>query len=333
MALDAPSFIMTDSPLDRRPPILVTGTHRSGTTWVGEMLCLSPGAYYVHEPFAPMNQRSWLSTPPQTRYLYQSPDVAGPLGPQLEAIARLRPPRWRILRRSPGPRHVLRVGQDLLTARQAASQGARAVIKDPFALLMAEWIERQSGASVVVLVRHPAAFASSIKRLGWRLDVRWLLQQPELMAGELSDFRSQLEHDHELDLIDHAALVWNVLNSVTARYEADHPAWAVLPYETLAEAPMRKFRDLFGHLGLPWGHSVAAAIDERTSEGNAVEVAPADRGGTVRDSRKAIWTWQQRLSEEEVDRVRTATWPLAQRWYESDVWWEGGETSPSVNEL
>ncbi|HFQ91935.1 MAG TPA: hypothetical protein ENK29_03550, partial [Chromatiales bacterium] len=34
-------------------PILVTGSHRSGTTWVGRMLTVSPALYYVHEPFNP----------------------------------------------------------------------------------------------------------------------------------------------------------------------------------------------------------------------------------------------------------------------------------------
>ena len=34
-------------------PILVTGAHRSGTTWVGKMLALAPGVAYVHEPFSP----------------------------------------------------------------------------------------------------------------------------------------------------------------------------------------------------------------------------------------------------------------------------------------
>ena len=34
-------------------PILVTGAHRSGTTWVGKMLALAPGVAYIHEPFSP----------------------------------------------------------------------------------------------------------------------------------------------------------------------------------------------------------------------------------------------------------------------------------------
>src|SRR5947209_3701161 len=34
-----------------RKPILVTGSHRSGTTWVGKMLAATPSVGYIHEPF------------------------------------------------------------------------------------------------------------------------------------------------------------------------------------------------------------------------------------------------------------------------------------------
>ena len=33
--------------------VLVTGSHRSGTTWVGQILGLAPGLCYLHEPFKP----------------------------------------------------------------------------------------------------------------------------------------------------------------------------------------------------------------------------------------------------------------------------------------
>src|SRR5690349_10236845 len=46
----------TEHPFFRRAviarPILVTGAHRSGSTWVGRMLAEAPGVLYVHEPFS-----------------------------------------------------------------------------------------------------------------------------------------------------------------------------------------------------------------------------------------------------------------------------------------
>src|SRR5690349_12629876 len=34
-----------------QPPILVTGTHRSGTTWIGRIIAADPSIGYIHEPF------------------------------------------------------------------------------------------------------------------------------------------------------------------------------------------------------------------------------------------------------------------------------------------
>lgn len=36
---------------DKKLPILVTGSHRSGTTWVGQMLATSENIGYIWEPF------------------------------------------------------------------------------------------------------------------------------------------------------------------------------------------------------------------------------------------------------------------------------------------
>ena len=34
-------------------PVLISGSHRSGTTWVGMILDKAPGTFYIHEPFNP----------------------------------------------------------------------------------------------------------------------------------------------------------------------------------------------------------------------------------------------------------------------------------------
>lgn len=34
-----------------KKPILITGSHRSGSTWVGTMIAESPSVQYIHEPF------------------------------------------------------------------------------------------------------------------------------------------------------------------------------------------------------------------------------------------------------------------------------------------
>ena len=303
------------------PPILVTGTHRSGTTWVGEMLCLSPLAQYVHEPFAPMNHRSWLSSLPTVRYLHQPPGTEGPYAQDLQRIVELQP-RWLpIFRRAKNLRDVASLVLQAASAWQTGRRGGTAVIKDPFSLLSAEWIQERTDAIPIVLVRHPAGFVSSVKRLQWRLDETWLLCQSELMAGDLEPFRAELADARDLDIIDHACLVWRVLNSVVARLQSDHPDWRVVRYEDLALDPVSEFESLYEYCGLQWDESISDKIATRNSPANPTDVSQSRPGGTARNSRVAIWTWRERLTAGEIQRVRTATTDVASHWYEDAHWW------------
>lgn len=311
-----------------RRPILVTGTHRSGTTWVGDMLALSPLAHYVHEPLAPMNRRTWLRDPVPTQYIHLPPGSQSDLAEDLRAIAGLHPPWSRMVARTGDPKHVVRVTQQALAAWRARRSGARAVIKDPFALLSAEWISDTSGADVVVLVRHPAAFVSSVCRLGWRLDPRHLLDQPSLVVGPLSDHLADLEADLRTpgDMVEHGCVVWRALNAVVRDYARRRPEWTVTPYEDLAGDPVHAYEGLFERLGLPWDGPTARRIGDRNAPRHGAEVASDSKGSTARDSRRAMWTWTDRLDPADVDRIRERTWDVARHWYADDEWWPAGST-------
>jgi hypothetical protein len=302
-------------------PILVTGTYRSGTTWVGETLALSPRVHYVHEPFAPMHERSWLHRPPTRQFHYEPPANTGVHAEGLQRIIELRPPWLAIARRAGGARNAVRLAQDAGRTTLARRRHARALIKDPFALLSAEWIAERCGANVIVLVRHPAAFVSSVKRLGWRFKVASLLDQPTLMAGPLAPFRSELERGtQKTDLIDNAVLMWRALNSVVLQYARDHADWCVLRYEDLASDPVPGFEQLFERVDVDWSDRLAAAIQSRNVGAKGAETAPEGRGGTLRDSRRAMWTWLDRLTPEEIERVRDATADVAPHWYGPEDW-------------
>ena len=37
--------------MSKAKPILVTGSHRCGSTWIGKVIATSPSVDYIHEPF------------------------------------------------------------------------------------------------------------------------------------------------------------------------------------------------------------------------------------------------------------------------------------------
>ena len=51
-------------------PILVTGAHRSGTTWVGKVLCASGEAAYISEPLNLWHRPGIMGAPVAGWYTY-----------------------------------------------------------------------------------------------------------------------------------------------------------------------------------------------------------------------------------------------------------------------
>src|SRR4051794_11323656 len=58
--------------------VLVTGSHRSGTTWVGRMIAAAPGTCYLHEPFKPRWDPPYVWTRFDTWFLYLNETNAAP---------------------------------------------------------------------------------------------------------------------------------------------------------------------------------------------------------------------------------------------------------------
>ncbi len=303
-------------------PILVTGTHRSGTTWTGTILSLSGEALPIHEPFNPAYPRSWLAEPPRRWFEYVDEPATEAWTQQMLQVLALRPPVAALIRRERSPRHALRVLQEAIDAERGRRRGLRPLLKDPIAFFSAEWLATSFGSEVVVLVRHPAAFAGSLKRLGWSFDFRNLTSQTRLMDGPLAGHADEVRTAarEERDIIGVAITLWRVVNSVALDYKAKHPTWIVRRYEDLAMDPMGAFERLYAALGLEWSPSVESGVRRHSADRNVTDVALTDKGGVIRNSRVTMWTWAGRLTPEEIARVRSGTEEIAAEFYSDQDW-------------
>ena len=57
-------------PNTKQAPILVTGMHRSGTTWVGKMLSAGTGTAYISEPLNLFHRPGVFDAPVNNWYKY-----------------------------------------------------------------------------------------------------------------------------------------------------------------------------------------------------------------------------------------------------------------------
>jgi len=281
-------------------PILVTGSHRSGTTWLARMLSLADGTLMAHEPF---NIEPWAYSLGglAERWFAYAPGL--PQDAPLRAFDAVLERRTRkaFLK---GEAHYW-----LPPLRRG-----RLVIKDPIAALSSEWLARNHDLEVVVVVRHPLAFAASLKRLGWRHPFGHFLEQGTLMEDHLWPYRAEID-DAPGDVVGQAALLWKCLYGTLFTYLGRNPGWHLRSHEELSADPAGELRGLYEALGLEWTARVEAGVAEHTRSGNPA-AAPQGRVHQLRrDSAASVSQWQDILTAEEVERVLDATRPLLGLYY------------------
>lgn len=302
-------------------PILVTGSHRSGTTWTGRMLALAPGVGYVHEPFNPVRWPGLTRRPLPHWYLYVCEENEGAYLDLIDDVLRFRYPAGNLLALR-DLRHLAQAAAEWPLSLVHRLRGARALLKDPIALMSTEWLSRRFDARVVVMIRHPAAFAGSLKRLDWKFDFRNWADQPLLLrdlAGPFAD-RIRTAAAEDGDVIDQAVLMWNVIHHVIRDFRDRHPHWAFVRHEDLAEEPVKGFRDLFERLDLAWDRTAERIIVRSSTDESRREVPTYLHRTVRRDSRAARWTWLRRLTAEERARVREGTAEVATAFYDEGDW-------------
>jgi hypothetical protein len=175
---------------------------------------------------------------------------------------------------------------------------------------------------VVITVRHPAGFASSLKRLEWPFDFSDLLEQPLLMRDWLEPYRHEMEPMLRApeDVIGQAALLWRILYQVVDAQQKQHPQFLVVRHEDLALDPPGGFRSLYAALGLDFNARAQKAILTSSSSDNPKEGSKKNRYAFRLDSRAAMNSWKRRLSSEEIERIRCLTEGVAGLFYPEEAW-------------
>lgn len=303
-------------------PILVTGSHRSGSTWVGQMIARSPAVAYIHEPFNIEPHPGHFGGQFDTWFTYVCDSNADQYEPYLRECLALTYPLATKLRASKSPAHV---GRSLVSwSRFNASKGMgrRPLMKDPLAVFSAEWLARTFDMRVIMLIRHPAAFAGSIKEANWSHPFQHFLDQPLLMRDHLSAFRGDLERyaAAEQDIVDQAILLWNMIHATILTYRDRHPRWYFVRHEDISIAPQEAFGHIYRYLNLDYSPAIQEQIMQfsQSSQDDGADPSVSIR----RDSLYNLNRWRDRLTDDEIDRVREATHEISRHFYDETHWQE-----------
>jgi hypothetical protein len=195
--------------------------------------------------------------------------------------------------------------------------GKRPLLKDPFAVFSALWFARRMGCRVVITLRHPAGFASSLKRLGWSFDFGDLLNQPLLMRDWLEPFREEMENAllTPEDIIGQGSLLWKLVYKTVAAFKQTSPEMILVRHEDLSLDPVSGFAGLYAALGLKMTPRAEQRILNSSSSDNPEELSRKAVHSVRLDSQANLQNWRRRLTSAEIERIGCITGDLAHQFY------------------
>jgi Sulfotransferase domain len=304
-------------------PLLVTGLPRSGTSWTGKMLEGSGQVVYINEPMntrrPPGRSPGVLNAKVQHRFQYIDPADDAEWAAAFGDTLRL---RFHPLAELRSVRHPYDLARGVKYATQftvGALRHRRAMLDDPNALFSARWLTLRMGVQTLILVRDPVGLLGSWKALDWKVRLTHWQAQPALMRDVLAPWADQIQHavDHG-DWIEQMCCLWNVAHEVIDRVRNEVDNVLIRRYEDLASDPMQQFAGVYEWFGLDWSDDAQRVVREATSSSTSTKRgfswSGLSRTAYQRmDSRTAVAKAEQRLTPDEIERVRSLTGDVAAR--------------------
>ena len=299
-------------------PILITGSPRSGTSWVGRIIEHVPFVRYIHEPFNISGRPCQCGMRFPYWFYYVSTTNSHNFAEHLKHVMYPAYSRVGLLNLITEMAQSRRIRPLLKYLRSYRFH--KVVVKDPLAVFSAETLACLFDMNVIVLIRHPAAIVSSYKGLNWTHPFSHFLDQPQLMEEHLSPFRAEIEDfsRKEYDIVDQVALLWKLIHYMILKYKNTRPDWVYVRFEDLASDPVYGFQSLFNRLDLPFSEHIQTAIRTHSLKTPVSETIPPY--AVKQNSAQVIHKWKKHLFPTEINRIRKRVEEVSSYFFSHSEW-------------
>jgi len=268
--------------LDPRPSsaIVLAGSHRSGTSWISEVLTSDHRFRYMWEPFH-LRFVPYMKRFVRLPRIYLRPDA------QDREFSRY---VHRVLRG--------RVRHHRIDQYNTSRFPRGRLVKDVHANLFLKWLRVQfPEPPILFMMRHPCAVAHSARSLNFQKyhlgDHHEYFDQSELMADHLEPFRDLIRNT--TDTFERFVLLWCVENYVPLRQLRRGDA-LFLFYEQLCVAPEAHLKAIFDWIGRPYTEEVLERLQIPS------QTAWGDHSG-MRQGRNPDSYWRDQVTADERRRA------------------------------
>src|SRR5690348_970941 len=310
--------------------LLLFGTPRSGTSWLGKIFDSHPQTLYKHEPDRTMDI-------PFAPSVEEAERLAGAIRDFFDRLPAINTPH--VAGRLPLFKKEYRSGlfhwlhrTSVLATMAAGSlhhklpvfQGAdvhgpevRVVWKSTDSLGRLGVILRViDDARAVIILRHPCGYISSVLRgeaqrkfvSSVPASEDYGLMQILLDTADPSSRAPSVEQMRQFHPVERMAWIWVLLNQKARRDTAGDGRCAIIRYEDICLQPIEKVKELFSFFGLGWSTQTLEFIKTSTLVSQARGLDRITQSehryySVFKDPVRAAEKWKSEMKSEDIERV------------------------------
>ncbi len=306
--------------------ILITGTLRSGTTFIGYILRKARSTVYIREPFNPGYGIVGVDCTLPYVISENSDDKYALLIDDLFNF------KARYKKNYSKDGNLKKIGKFFLGTRADIiyklggifnKDTSRLLIKDGHAPFLSEYMS-QKECQVIVTVRHPGAVMASFKQLGW------LFSFNSTLLDRQAFFRKYFTEKEYMKLIQYkqrsfavqVGLMWACIYKVLTSFSSKNPSFLTIKHENISLKPEENFKKIFKWCNLEYTNSIKKEILKKTKSDNPVRKnSNIDEEKVIgRNSQKLVDYWKDIVTHEERSILKEITEPVAQLYYDENSW-------------
>ena len=296
------------------PPLVITGLHRSGTTWIGQLISAAADAEPIHEP---LNKEDGLVGVP-CWYAHhpggKPSSTEAPFASRTEALLEdLMQGRARWVRASPHQpvhRKISRIifgsSSERHYRKVVATNGSLPfIVKDPFCLFTIPHLIERFDARIVITERPLGALIVSMRRMGWSPHIQSLVSQPLMRELYLQEYSTteitRMSKDN--DILANF-LFWLAAHRFCREMLERYPSNVlIVSHERLSTGDNMVLEQLLSHLGLLKGFAGASSFISRTTNGTTIVPAEGVLHDFFRDGKALAEYWRKKLTQKEQEQI------------------------------
>jgi len=293
--------------------ILITGSNRSGSTWVGRVLETSNKIDNINEPlnlnrikrYGVANYDYWYPRVDKASTFEEQKSIKSLIDHYINLNY------YKVLKdiNKPFEGHPPIIKASYKRIKRIYRPVK--MLKDPTALFSIPWLVDEYDLNPLILVRHPAAYVLSIKDKNWWFDFDNFLNRPNFFDNGLEHLKEEVlafkAEEINKDIVDNASLLWKIFYSQVALYQQQYPNWLYKTHEEISMNPIDEFKAIFNYFGLEFTLKTEQFIVETTKSKNHTEYK--------RDAKANMLKWVNNLSIDEQNRIDKITKPVREMFY------------------